>query len=267
MTSISLHEPPRWHVIAYEQVRAVGLQMRKAGALLLVTLLLYGGLALHVARRAREANVTSAGHAAVDFAYTPEMSVTLAFLALFLPVAIWNEESPTRRSYHWSMPIARTTHALTRAFAGWVWLIGVTVAWLSFIVAIDSITQRIVGIPSSHHAVAGGWALLVPFTAVTIAYLMGSAAAIGARTPLVWIAGVPAIYFGVSLILVMLGYLDAARTMLAAFSGLYGASAAMAGQIRVEGALSLQRWFGAAVLWGGAAAVLVYAVSRRRSKD
>lgn len=267
MTAISLHAPARWRVIAFEQVRAVGLQLQTAGALLLVTLVLYGGLALYAARRTHEANMVHAGHATVNFAYDPAMSVTLAFLALFLPVVIWNEESPPRRSYHWSMPIARSTHALTRAVAGWVWLIGVTAVWLAFIVAIDAITQRIVGLPSSHREVVAGWALLVPFTAVTIAYLLGSGAAIGARTPLVWIAGLPAIYFGASLVvLIMLGLPDAARTMLEAFTGLYGASAAMAGQIRVDGAFSLQRWLGAAALWGGASSILVFAMACRRSE-
>lgn len=266
MTIGSLHTPPRWHAIAYEQVRAIGLQLRVTGVLLLVPLLFYGALALNEARRTLASNLSHAGHATVNFAYTPEVSVAVAFLALFLPVQIWNDESPARRSYHWSMPISRTKHALTKLLAGWMWLIASTALWLLFVLAIDAVTQRTVGITSSHRVVVGGWALVVPFTAVTIAYLLGSAAAIGARSPLVWIAGVPMIYLGASLVVGFAGYVDAARAALSAFSGLYGASAAMAGQVRVDGALNVQRWLIASALWGGAAAALVYAMSRRRSK-
>jgi hypothetical protein len=265
MTAISLHATPRWHAIAWEQVRTVGLRLRTTGALLFVMLALYGGVAIRVALSARETNLAHAGRATLDFSYSTEVSAIFACMALLLPLAMWNEEDPARRAYHWSMPMARANHALTRTFAGWVWLILVTACWLAFVMAIDAITRRIVGKTPSSHSIVRAWELLVPFTAATIAYLFASAAAIGARTPLVWIAGPPLIYAGVSILAFTLGYPEVSRAMTTITSGFYGASAAMAGVVRVDGVPSLDRWLGAAALWGGAAAALIYAVSHRRS--
>lgn len=266
MSTIDLHAPPSWRVIAFEQIRVIGLHLRALWTGLVVILVLYGGLVFRVARRAHEANAHSGGHATLNFAYTPEASVTIAWLALFLPCAIWRDEEPIRRAYHWSMPVSRSTHTLTKALAGWVWLIGVTAAWLFLIVSIDALAQRIVGTTSPHREVLSGWVLLVPFTAVTTAYLLGSAAAVGARTPLVWIAGLPTIYFGASLIFEVLGFADGARSMMAAFSGRYGALAAMAGFIRVDREPDLYRWLVVAALWSCVAGILLYAVSSRRSE-
>jgi hypothetical protein len=281
MTAISLHAAPRWRDIAWEQIRIVGLRLRTAGALLLVMLALFGGIAIQAAQHSREWNLSHAGHESVNFSYTPELSFLFASLAILLPLAMWLEEDPTRRAYHWSMPVSRATHAMTRTFAGWVWLVAVIAVWLAFIVAIDAITQRIVGatLPrplgaleylaggsSPRHATVGAWEYLVPFTAATIAYLFASAAAIGARTPLVWIAGPPLIYAGVSILAFTLGHSELSRAMSTIISGSYGASAAMAGVIRVDAVPSLGRWLGAAALWGGAASMLLYAVSHRRNE-
>jgi hypothetical protein len=178
---------------------------------------------------------------------------------------MWNEEDPTRRAYHWSMPVTRATHALTRTFAGWLWLIAFIALWLAFIVAIDAISQRIVGTSLRPPTTGAAWEYLVPFTAATIAYLFASAAAIGARTPLVWIVGPILIYIGVSVLAWSLGYPHLSSAMSKIISGFYGAGAAMYGVIRVNGFPSLDRWLGATVLWGGAAAALLYAVSHRRN--
>lgn len=265
MTAISLHATPRWGAVAWEQLRTVGLRMRTTGALLLVTLALYGGVAIQVARNARATNLSPAGRATFNFSYSPELSAIIACLALLLPISMWLEEDPTKRAYHWSMPVSRSMHAMTRTFAGWVWLVVVTAAALSFIVAIDAITRRIVGATLSGHAAIGTWEYLVPFTAATIAYLFASAATIGARTPLVWIVGPVVIYAGASILAFMLGFPQVSNAMGTIISGFFGATAAMYGNIRVAGVPSLDRWLGASALWGGAAAVLLYVVSHRRS--
>ena len=101
---------------------------------------------------------------------------------------------------------------------------------------------------------------------MTIAYLFASAAAIGGRSPIVWIGGPPVLYLGVLLILNVFGYREAARSMFAVFSGEYGATAAMAGTILGDNGPSLRIWLGSAALWGLASAALVYMVSRRRSE-
>jgi hypothetical protein len=281
MTAISLHAAPRWRDIAWEQIRAVGLRLRVTGALLFVMLALYGGVAISAARSARDTNLSRAARAAVNFSYTPEVSFLFATLAILLPIAMWLEEDPTKRAYHWSMPVSRATHAMTRTFSGWVWLVAVIAIWLAFIIAIDAITQRIVGatLPrplgaleylgggaSPRHATVEAWQYLVPFTAATIAYLFASAAAIGARTPLVWIAGPPLIFVGVSILAFTFGYPEVSSAMSKIISGSYGASAAMSGVIRVDGFPNVDRWLGATVLWGAAASGLLYAVAHRRNE-
>src|ERR1035437_2435380 len=267
MTAISMHAAPRWRKIAWEQARAVGLRLRTTGGLFFVTLVLYGGVAIQVARSARAKYPSPAGRpSTVNFSYTPEVSAIIACLALLLPISMWLEEDPTRRAYHWSMPVSRATHAMTRTFAGWLWMIAVIAICLAFIVTIDAVTQRIVGATVPRQSATAAWEYLVPFTAATIAYMLASAAAIGARTPLVWIVGPFLIYVGASILAFMLGFPQLSSAMSSVVSGFYGVTAAMSGNIRVEGIPSLDRWLGATVLWGGAASILVYAVSHRRNE-
>jgi hypothetical protein len=267
MTAISLHAPPSWRAIAEEQVRAVGLLMRVAGALLLVVLLLFGGVAISTALRVRDFNAKHLGHAVANFGFTPEVSIIIAFLALFLPIAMWQDEGPPKRAYHWSMPVARSTHALTKTFAGWIWLLAATAVFVLLISIIDAITKRIAGLSFPPDPNFKAWEWLVPFTAVTIAYLFASAAAVGARSPLIWMAGAIMGYFGVIGILNLLGYPDLARAMMKLFSGFYGANTALGGQIGADNTMgssifpSLERWLGATIIWGAAGAGLLYAVS------
>ncbi len=268
MTAIALHRTPRWLDVAREQIRAVGLHVRVVGVLLLGSLALYSAVAIRVSM-----NQHAAGRSVTGFDFTPQVSMILTYLALLLPAMMWHDEKPSRRMYHLSMPIGRSTHALTKAFAGWVWLMAGTALFVLVIVVVDAVTRNITG----HHAPAGSnlktWEWIVPFTAVSVAYAISCAAAIGTETPAVWIAGLPLLYVGVSVVAAALGYPAASQSLLKLFTGFYGAGAAMGGI--VDGgadsagrllAASAGRWIGATALWGAAAAAGLYAVSRRRGK-
>ncbi|MGH7655072.1 MAG: hypothetical protein ACREN6_10455 [Gemmatimonadaceae bacterium] len=266
MTAIAMHPAPRWRDVATEQVLSVGLMLRAMGILLAATLLIYGTVAIRVT-----ANAYRLSHPLPNFAYTPEVTVFITYLALILPALIWHDESPKRRVYHAAMPVARSTHALTRAFAGWVWLMAGTAAFLLVVVAVDAIAKGIGG-PSGRVPVILAWEWLVPFASVTIAYAFASAAAIGAETPAVWILGVPVLYASVSFGIAMFGDAALSRSMLTVLSGRYGASSAMGGWISdmnaagiSTGLPSAERWLFASLIWGAAAAVVLIVVSKRRA--
>jgi len=266
-----MHPAPRWIDVAREQVRSVGLHVRVLGLLLLGSLALYSAIAIRVSMNQRAAAL--ARHAVTGFGFTPQASIILTYLALLLPAMMWHDEKPGKRMYHLAMPVARSTHALTKALAGWFWLMAGTALFLVVVVIVDAVTRHIVGQSAPVGSNLETWEWLVPFTAVSVAYVFSSAAAIGAETPAVWVVGPPLLYAGASLAVALLGYSATAQSMMKLFSGFYGASAAMGGT--VEGGMdaagrllapSVGRWIGATVLWGAAATTLLYLVARRRNR-
>ena len=61
----------------------------------------------------------------------------LIFAALFWALSVWMGEGPSRRSYHWTMPISRASHDLARVAAGGLWLLlGILIMWLAAIVGL-----------------------------------------------------------------------------------------------------------------------------------
>ena len=271
MTAIAMHSTPRWTDVAVEQIRAAGLRLRAVGVILLGTIMLFGGIAIRVSMNYQHSNATHPPRGAPAFGFAPEVSSLLMYLALILPAALWHEETPSRRMYHSSMPIERSTHALTKALAGWTWAMLGTFVFVLFVVVIDAITRNIVGASGPLFQGIEPWEWLVPFTSVTIAYMLSSAAAIGAETPAVWVVGPPVIYAGVAIVLAMLNLPHVSESMLKLFSGYYGAAAALGGQVHGVDALghalgpSAGRWLGATAIWGtGAAAILVLVSKRRR---
>lgn len=273
MTSIALHTPPRWRTVAGEQIRTVRLFLRRTGLLLLA---LYGvgivvsiWMAFHVIDM--RADNPAAAH--VNFAHSPASSMLITLIAFLLPFGVWQDEDPTRRAYHWMMPVARHTHALTRVFAGWVWLMVATMLYLAVSVAMVLITQRITGEPQSYGPTFAAWEWLVPFTVGTIAYMFVSAAAVGSRQPIAWIVGVVVLYAALIYLLTMAGYAEAANKVASVYSGEYGARAAMLGRIDAVDLVhrqmysSLARWLGSTAIWGAMGTALLAWVSYRRPES
>jgi len=272
VTAIAMHPAPRWIDVVREQVLAVGLRVRAMGLLLIGSLALYAGVAIRVSMNQRVSPLAHGRHAFTDFGFTPQTSMILAYLALLLPAVMWHDEKPSHRMYHLSMPVRRSTHALTKVVAGWVWLMAAAALFVAVVIVVDSVTRRIIGPAAAAPADLASWEWFVPFTAVTVAYALSSAAAIGTETPAVWVVGPPILYVCASLAVDLLGYPHFSQSMLKLFSGFYGAGAAMGGT--VEGGVdsmgrllapSVGRWIGATALWGAAAGALLYVVARRRS--
>jgi len=267
VTSIPMHTPPRWSDVAVEQIRAVGLRVRVFGALLFGAFMLYAFVAIRVAMRDHAATEAHIRHSVTKFDFTPDISILITYLAMLLPVLIWAEENPKRRTYHLAMPVGRSVHALTKTFAGWVWLITGTAVFLAVVVSVDAVTSNIEGSATLLATRVAAWEWLVPFTAVTISYLLASAAGVGAQTPLIWLVGPPIIYVSAGMAIGLLGYPHLAESMFTLFSGNYGAAAALGGRfIAIDAAgPRVTRWLLSTALWGAAAATLLVAVSRRRA--
>lgn len=265
MTTLALHATPRWRTVAGEQLRMVALLLRGGGLLLLA--LLIALVALAAVQVASSLSAPAIHRVAItNFTFTPEVSVTVAFLALIIPLMVWRDEDPLQRGYHWLMPVSRRAHALARAFAGWVWTMVATFAFVLSIVLLTVIVERISGQPQPYHPGFRAWEWLVPFTSASICYLFASAAAIGARRPLVWIFGVIAIYAGSILLLVQRGMPEQARALMIVWAGYIGARAATFGVIPSADGSVLQdplRWSAATIVWGGAALVLVWLMASR----
>lgn len=107
----------------------------------------------------------------------------LTVLVFFWPLLVtWRGETPSRRGYHWSLPVRRPLHQLARLAAGWAWLVaavaaGTVAGWLVSAVFAGSTA---VGEP----AVLG--AALLSLTAL---YGLGSVFALLSDHPLWWILG------------------------------------------------------------------------------
>jgi hypothetical protein len=265
-----MHALPPTRAVALEQIRSVGLRVRAVGILLAGAMLIYGGVVTEVVRNQHSTALAHIRHDNSGFGYTPEISVLLTYLALLLSALMWHDENPTKRTYHLAMPVARSTHALIKTFAGWVWAMAGTAAFVISVVVVDMIARRVLGMPMGLSGRVEWWGWLVPFTTVTIAYLLGSAAAVGAQSPAVWIVGPPVLWAGAGILAATLGFSGAAKSMLTIFSGKFGAAAAIGGRVvqpddwgRVFGMPG--GWFGATIIWGAAASILLIVVSRRRS--
>lgn len=64
----------------------------------------------------------------------------VAWIGLAWGIAIWAGEPPSKRDYHWSLPVGTVTHDLTRIIVGaaflllgvlWLCLLGTGVAWMT----------------------------------------------------------------------------------------------------------------------------------------
>jgi capsular polysaccharide biosynthesis protein len=270
MTSISLHHMPRWRTIAGEQLRVVGLRTRNGGVALVALILVASAMVIKASLQARDLELRHVGNVSLGMVFTPIVSAVFAVIAALYARVIWQDDDRIRRSYHWMMPVDPRTHALAKVLAGLMWMLAATALSMVSIALVSALSSTITGHPQLAGAFAW-WVWIVPFTSATIAYLLVSAACVGARQPHSWIVGLILLYGGALLALDGLGYRDAHGVLRTAFGGEYGVSAALFGQIDRLNTAQLQeipsaaRWLGASALWGGLALLLLGATSGRRT--
>lgn len=261
MTSISLHLMPARDAVAREQVSAVGVALRKGGLIFLSVLAILGILGIIAAVRA-----AGNPNMLMGFSYGIGATIPIALVGLFVPFTVWRGEDPSRRTYHWAMPIARGPHTLMKVASGWLWLMAAVVVYLVFLVTLGWSTSLITG-STFHREWTAVWEWGVPFTAATVAYLLSSIAILASDHPWGWIGGLGIGYLMAIVFLKALNMGDAARALASVTEGYYGLSAALFANLETSrhGPPSASRWLGSALIWGGlgAAGVIIAAYRRR----
>ncbi|HEY8311867.1 MAG TPA: hypothetical protein VIG47_14990, partial [Gemmatimonadaceae bacterium] len=219
MTSTSLHPTPQSGTIATEEFRAVGLALRNE-AIFFVSALLFFGVII-IAAAVRFTHSPHSAGALMGFRYDAGVAIPMFLVGLLIPFGVWRSEDPSRRAYHWSMPVARGPHTAVKLMSGWAWLMMATALYVVFVVVLATVTGMITGRPAWAGA-APAWEWIATFTAPTLGYLLTSIAVIGSDHPWRWIGGV-LIGFGVLIAVLKAFGLDSLAIALnAIFDGRYG---------------------------------------------
>jgi hypothetical protein len=200
MTETATHPNPPLRDVLAAQVRVVGFALRRS-ALIAMAVIAVTTVLISVQ--------TVGDGKAIDF--HPERHILPGLLGLLLPLAVWMSEDRFGAGFLWTLPVDRRTHALARALAGWLWLMGAVALLVLWLLALALLTggkvfaeETLRVLPSfSPHATGpfepsavrgvrwmpqpAHW--FIPFTAATATYLFASALALGARRPLRWIVG------------------------------------------------------------------------------
>lgn len=266
MTSISLHPTPAWRVVAQEQLHAVGIALRKEGIFFLAMLGVIATLVIVAA-------VDAAGqpNRNMSLGYAPGAAIPIVLVGLLTPFGVWRSEDPTRRAYHWAMPVARGPHTLAKTLAGWCWLTGAVAVFLLFLAALGTVVGAITG---DYPRGAPAWQWAIPFTAASVGYLLTSTAVVGTEHPWRWIGGLVLALVVGRAFADALDLTAAARALDSVMNGYYGLEAALFGHIRATDPVaggraqpSTARWLSATLLWGAIGALGVGLAAYRRGRD
>jgi hypothetical protein len=243
MTQVTLHPTPRARDVVREQVRVVGLGLRRealvaAAVLGVITVV----IAIDIVR----------GSAATWF--DSDEWLPLGLISFLVPFAVWRTEKRFGPAFLWTLPVDRRRLALAKVFAGWVWLMSALAFFVSW-----QVTLALLSGVTHARTVAS-----IAFPGTTAMYLFGSALVLGLRHPLRWLLGTLGVFF-------LLGMFNEAlargpyglRTLLRS-GALYAA---------VEQAVNVwqnmpdpAQWAIAAVLWLGSGLAALWAALSRHGE-
>lgn len=214
MTDSMVGRVPAMKAVWKEQLRVVGLAIRREGALAAAALVL-GSIAfvavirIPALRRLAEAE-GAMGELVLDpGSGDPPWSLFAVFVALILPLGVWKGERRFGDTPLWSLPVDHRRHALTKVAAGWIWLLailGSAFVWVTLTVlasggtlGVDEVRLLIVDPVGARAGTAGAtdpmswttpwWEWVLPFTAATAAYLLASTLLLATPRPLFWAVG------------------------------------------------------------------------------
>ena len=263
MTSISLHQGPARAAVWKEQLRAVGLALRTEALVYVGVMAFLGAAAIVGVWRASRSPTFSAG--TLELSFASELVIPISLLALFLPFGVWRSEPPSRRSYHWAMPVDTTQHTLMKVAAGWLWVLAATAVYILDIPAVSTVMALISGGAVEYPP---AWEWMVPFTSATVAYLLGSVAVVGSEHPGRWLVG---LFFGYFIGKELMAAFDldlVENTMELLGEGYYGISRAIWGhELRSAANGGIAQWLIASAMWGGLALAALIALAYRRNRE
>jgi len=180
---------PRFGTVFVEQVRVVGLAVRRAAALLAALLAVVAVLVL--------IDMADSSEAANAIPTPPLVMIALGALS---PFAVWKGERVFDGGHLWTLPFPRQRHALIKVAAGGLWLLVAVAAIQLWIIALAAVTGGDIGVHGTRMLMGPGgpsdvtpvawstqaWEWVVPFTTALTCYLIGSAFMLGVKYPLRW---------------------------------------------------------------------------------
>ncbi|HEV2643770.1 MAG TPA: hypothetical protein VGT98_13735 [Candidatus Elarobacter sp.] len=258
MTSIALHSAPARSTVFREQLRSVFLALRGETMLFTGALAVLTTLVVIAVLRS-----TPSPHERMGLSYGLGATVPVALMALLIPFGVWRTEDPSRREYHWAMPVARGPHTLLKLVCGWLWMMSAVALYIVWIVLVDLLIHAIRGY-SGGMEWAAAWQWLVPFTAATITYLIASIAVIASDHPWRWILGSTVGFYVLVGFLRALNMTDAMRALLTLVDGFYGLAVTAFAAVSAHDPSSVERWIGATLIWGAVSLCGVTLASYRR---
>ncbi|HEV8580115.1 MAG TPA: hypothetical protein VGX68_13675 [Thermoanaerobaculia bacterium] len=261
MMQLILHPTPRGRDAVLEQVRIVGLGLRRE-ALIAAVVLGIVTLAIGIVR----------GGAGIHF--DADASFPTSVVGFLFPFAIWRGERRFGPAFLWTLPVDRRRLAFAKVFAGWVWLMAALAVFVLWLLAL------------AHLSAATGvrTVTLFPFTGATALYLLGSALVLGLRHPLRWLLGTMGMFFLLVILSDAVGRTENGELRMVAWSGLlrsavygpYGLDTLLSSSGFVSAAEhaaaawralpDLAQWATATLLWLGAGLAALWAAASRHGE-
>ena len=236
MMEVTLHPTPRWRDVVLEQIRIVGLSLRRE-ALLVAVVLGVGTLVIGI-------EIAGGGPG-----FDSDETFPTALISFLFPFAVWRGERRFGPAFLWTLPVDRRRLALAKVFAGWVWLMAALAFFVSWLLALGLLA----------HASPARTVMRLPLTATIAAYLLGSALVLGLRHPLRWLLGAAGVIF----LLANFIEPDSVWTLLSFSGSLTAAEDAGAARRTLP---DLARWAITTFLWFGAGLAALWAAASRHGE-
>jgi hypothetical protein len=193
-SSDRIHRP--FGTLFLQQLRTVGLAIRREAALALALLAAICILSVSIALRQKEA-----------LNLDPELLHPTLLAALLMPWAVWKGDPVFGRAYLWTLPVRRHQAAMAKVGAGALWLMLGMLVTLVSLALVSLVTGGRIGEVETRLVQAGSggltamrvpwstpwWMWLAHFGAALTLYLLSSAALLGLRQPVRWLAGLAAV--------------------------------------------------------------------------
>lgn len=282
-----LPRTPSYGTVFREQIRAVFMAAWRESAAIVALLAVAAVAAISVQVGAGE-----------EFEGQPAGLPFFVLVGLFSPLVFWKGDKLHGSGYLWTLPVDRRRHALTKAFAGWMWLMLSFAGFIGWLIAVTLLSGGTIDQQDTRLMLPAGWdgepisgsrlrevswttpwEWVVPFTAGTIAYLVGTAARVGLKHPLRWGAG---LLFGFFALMALTEFTGADHwlepVLNTVVAGPYGLQWALSGGVGLSDELTTiegrtvvawtdhqtaGQWLRATAVWTGLAAIALWAALRR----